>query len=204
MNETDLINIIQDDILSDFDIQQKQNEYLKAWERVSNQCSINGIDSINEHKVRIQVKCTLFYTFQSNMSPPIVVLDFHIEQLYFSWEIKIVIWWKIVSSILMQNWKIWLQVIKDILFQIVVSEMKWDKKLKKWSSHIIQARFLINDFWVARKWSDSIGRYIDVTDQSELIWKRIKVFRKTFIKKEFTTKEPFYLSLAIYPYFIFR
>ena len=52
MNETDLINIIQDDILSDFDIQQKQNEYLKAWERVSNQCSINGIDSINEHKVR--------------------------------------------------------------------------------------------------------------------------------------------------------
>lgn len=52
LNETDLINIIQDDILSDFDIQQKQNEYLKAWERVSNQCSINGIDSINEHKLR--------------------------------------------------------------------------------------------------------------------------------------------------------
>ena len=56
MNETDLINIIQDDILTDFDIQQKQNEYLKAWERVSNQCSINGIDSINEHKVNYNLK----------------------------------------------------------------------------------------------------------------------------------------------------
>ena len=91
---------------------------------------------------------------------PTLVLDFRIKQLYFSWEIKIVIWWKIVSSILMQNWKIWLQVIKDILFQIVVSGMKWDKKLKKWSSRIIQARFMINDFWLARKWSDSIGRCI--------------------------------------------
>ena len=66
LNETDLINIIQDDILSDFDIQQKQNEYLKAWERVSNQCSINGIDSINEHKVclySINVYTVLFMRY---------------------------------------------------------------------------------------------------------------------------------------------
>ena len=76
LNETDLINIIQDDILSDFDIQQKQNEYLKAWERVSNQCSINGIDSINEHKVclySINVYTVLFMRWQLTYDTKIFV-----------------------------------------------------------------------------------------------------------------------------------
>ena len=103
-------------------------------------------------------------TLYFNKPSPIAGYSF----VHFSWEIKIVIWWKIVSNILMQNWKIWLQVIKDIQFQIVVSGMKWDKKLKKWSSHIIQDRFLINDFWLAR--SEMKRFYWSISDQSDIRW----------------------------------
>ena len=102
-------------------------------------------------------------TLYFNKPSPIAGYSF----VHFSWEIKIVIWWKIVLNILMQNWKIWLQVIKDIQFQIVVSGMKWDKKLKKWSSHIIQDRFLINDFWLAREMK---RLYWSISDQSDIRW----------------------------------
>ena len=42
---------MDESIINEFDIAKKQNDYLKAWQRVSNQCSIEGID-LSDHKVR--------------------------------------------------------------------------------------------------------------------------------------------------------
>ena len=40
-------------ILTGFDIGKRQDDYIKSWERLTKTCTINGIDSINEHKVFI-------------------------------------------------------------------------------------------------------------------------------------------------------
>ena len=54
-------------ILTGFDIGKRQDDYIKSWERLTKTCTINGIDSINEHKVFIMTQWWLIITHYNSI-----------------------------------------------------------------------------------------------------------------------------------------
>jgi len=134
LRETELIKVIQDEmmanpmgsIMTGFDIEKRQNDYLKSWERLTKTCTINGIDSINEHKLRDKDR-----------------------------------------DLVKQRFKAFNAELEDMVTK--------------------HQRYAIPD----RELRDQMRRKV-----KELIQPHYSVFRKTFIKKEFTTKVNKYIKYS--------